>query len=391
MRFRKVIDFLHLWLGLISGLVVFLLCLTACFLVFEKEIRDITEPYQFVEIRNQPFISPSRVKKLVADKLKKEVSYIIYNAPGRSLTATLKTAKRRSKATVLYINPYTGVILKTTNPDKDFFKFMITGHYYLWLPTKIGKVVVPVATLVFVFLLISGMIMWYPVKRKKVKQSFTIKWKAKWKRLNYDLHNVLGFYAFSILLVFSLTGLVFGFKWFAGSLYWSTTAGKSLKMAHKPHSIPNDGKVSFVNQPEDQLFEKYMINFISVPGHVATLYFPQQAEGSFMIYLNPERDTRYLRETRYFDQYTLKPLKAKGTGFDAGRYANAGFGDRLKRMNYDLHVGSVLGLPTKIIAFLICLLGASLPLTGFYIWWGKRRKADKKKNKSNILPQTISI
>lgn len=385
MRFRKIINFLHLWLGLISGLIVFVLCVTACLLVFEKEIRDFTEPYQFVRARHQPFIKPSQIRAIVAEQFRKEVSNIVYNAPGRSLTATLKSGKKRSRATVLYIDPYTGKVLKITNPDKDFFKFILTGHYYLWLPTKIGKVIVPVATLVFVFLLVSGMIIWYPKKRSQIKRSFTIKWKAKWKRLNYDLHNVLGFYAFLILLIFSLTGLVFGFKWFAGTVYWSTSGGKTVKMSHKPQSAIEDGKSVKIILAEDQLFERHIIKFISAHNHVATLYFPERSKGSFMIYFNPDRTTRYLRETKYFDQYTLKPLEAAGTGFDAGLYKKAGFGDRLKRMNYDLHLGAILGLPTKILAFLVCILGASLPLTGFYIWLGKQRKKTLLKRPNQLL------
>jgi uncharacterized iron-regulated membrane protein len=44
------------------------------------------------------------------------------------------------------------------------------------------------------------------------------------------------------------------------------------------------------------------------------------------------------------------------------------------RMNYDLHTGAVLGLTGKIFAFLISLLIASLPITGFYVWWGRKKK-----------------
>ncbi|KFF30025.1 hypothetical protein IQ37_02355 [Chryseobacterium piperi] len=39
------------------------------------------------------------------------------------------------------------------------------------------------------------------------KQSFSVKWDAKIKRQNYDLHNVFGFYALIILLVVAMTGM----------------------------------------------------------------------------------------------------------------------------------------------------------------------------------------
>jgi uncharacterized iron-regulated membrane protein len=50
-------------------------------------------------------------------------------------------------------------------------------------------------------------------------------------------------------------------------------------------------------------------------------------------------------------------------------------GERLVEMNYDIHVGAIGGLTGKIIAFIASLVCASLPVTGFIIWWGKRRRA----------------
>jgi uncharacterized iron-regulated membrane protein len=46
-------------------------------------------------------------------------------------------------------------------------------------------------------------------------------------------------------------------------------------------------------------------------------------------------------------------------------------------MNYDIHVGSILGLPGKFLAFFASLIGATLPVTGFIIWWVKGRKKKK--------------
>jgi len=52
---------------------------------------------------------------------------------------------------------------------------------------------------------------------------------------------------------------------------------------------------------------------------------------------------------------------------------------KLNNMNYDIHVGQILGITGKIIAFLASLVCASLPVTGFIIWWGKRKKSKKGK------------
>lgn len=57
-----------------------------------------------------------------------------------------------------------------------------------------------------------------------------------------------------------------------------------------------------------------------------------------------------------------------------GAYETAGFGTKLRRMNYDIHIGSILGFPGKVMAFLASLIGASLPITGFLVWYGRKFK-----------------
>ncbi len=52
-------------------------------------------------------------------------------------------------------------------------------------------------------------------------------------------------------------------------------------------------------------------------------------------------------------------------------------GEKAIAANYDVHVGSILGLPTKIIAFIVSIICASLPVTGFLVWYGRRKKTKK--------------
>jgi uncharacterized iron-regulated membrane protein len=53
-------------------------------------------------------------------------------------------------------------------------------------------------------------------------------------------------------------------------------------------------------------------------------------------------------------------------------------GQKIYRANFDIHVGTIGGMPTKVLASFASLVGASLPITGCVIWynrkWGKKRK-----------------
>jgi uncharacterized iron-regulated membrane protein len=66
--FKKAIGKIHLWLGLSSGIIVFIIAITGCLYAFQEEIQNITEKYRFVEKENKPSTkrisrqSPSRNK-----------------------------------------------------------------------------------------------------------------------------------------------------------------------------------------------------------------------------------------------------------------------------------------------------------------------------------------
>lgn len=60
-------------------------------------------------------------------------------------------------------------------------------------------------------------------------------------------------------------------------------------------------------------------------------------------------------------------------------------------MNYDIHVGSVLGLTGKFIAFFASLISASLPITGFLIWWGKQKFGKKAPTSSKVTAKAIPL
>ena len=74
---------------------------------------------------------------------------------------------------------------------------------------------VGIPVVLFIIMLITGIILWWPKNKKAGKGRFSFDWKnvKTWKRKNYDLHNVLGFYASFIALLLSLSGIYFAYPW----------------------------------------------------------------------------------------------------------------------------------------------------------------------------------
>jgi uncharacterized iron-regulated membrane protein len=56
------------------------------------------------------------------------------------------------------------------------------------------------------------------------------------------------------------------------------------------------------------------------------------------------------------------------------KHQDKNLGEKAIAANYDVHVGSIFGIWSKILAFVVSLICASLPVSGFLIWWGRRKR-----------------
>jgi uncharacterized iron-regulated membrane protein len=378
--FRTINDWLHLWLGLISGLIVFIVSITGCIYCFQKEITSLTQPYQFVKAEEKAYLSPSALKKIAeqhhfGDKAGKPGSVInAVQYPGKGKAAIATYRDKKTGYMMIYMNPYSGEVLQVKALEKDFFRIILMGHFNLWLPREIGQQIVSWSTLIFIFLLISGLIMWWPknLRKANVNKSFKVKWKATFKRVNYDLHNVLGFYVLIGALIIAITGIYYGFKWVPKSMYWVTSGGKKMpdRRATVFSDTTNFPAQTALYSPEDSVWNNMNREYKGQGSLQIT--FAQKFSDVISASHNPEEGTYYKNHTRYFDRYSLQEIPGKSIynkPFEEGSGA-----DKLIRMNYDIHVGAIGGITGKIIAFLISLVSGSLPVTGFIIWWGKKRK-----------------
>lgn len=410
MHLKKIIRKIHLILGLSSGLLILFLGITGCMLAFQREIENATQPYRFVTPQAKQFLPPSQLMATAAAKLPgKAVHSVLYQRNGKTAQVSFFQFIPERYYYIVYLDPYNGHVLKIKNMQRDFFYQVLQGHYYLWLPPAIGQPIIASATLIFVIMMVSGLILWWPKNRAARKQRFTIKLNARWRRKNYDLHYVLGFYVTWVAIIIALTGLVWGFQWFARAVY-SGAGGKgnvvyrepasdtltaaSVLMAQGPameRRIQEPSAPSMRQQDHeadktysgngvyyrswiyadveamDRIWEQMNAEFPAAPS--LEVHHPTATASPIVVTINPDASTYWKADYRFFDRYSLKELKASSI---YGRYKDAKAADKLIRMNYDIHTGGILGLPGKILMFFASLIAASLPVTGFFIWWGRR-------------------
>lgn len=375
--FRKLCRNLHLWLGLLSGIVVMVVCATGGLYVFKDEIEDATEPWRFVKAEQRPLLLPEQLIAM-ADEAAGGLhpSAITYGEATDAVRVDYWNAAGGSKA--VFLNPYTGQVIKVVKHEAgefDFFSFILRGHRTLWLPRAAGNAIVDYGVLVFSIVLLTGLFIWWPRRwsRKAVRSRLTIRRPFRWSRLDFDLHNVVGFYALLPLFVLCVTGLIFGLPWFARTVYSFTSGGRTLQAYTLPVS---DTLKADVHQTAS-LNRLYMQMRHEAPGAVEFyLTIPQSKSDIYRVSVVHQRKSYYRTDNLFFDQYTLSPLQ--GTGSYAGHYDKVPWADRLMRMNLEIHDGRMWGIGGKIVMFLAAVVGTSLPVTGFLLWRKRTRPKQRR-------------
>lgn len=102
---KKILLGLHKYLGLSTGLVLFIVALTGCFLSFKEEIENCYSPYKTVAIEASEFLKPSTIKN-IASKLipNKTIHGVVYGKLDEALEVVFYEATPEFYQS-LYVNP----------------------------------------------------------------------------------------------------------------------------------------------------------------------------------------------------------------------------------------------------------------------------------------------
>lgn len=370
---KKLMAWLHLWLGLASGLVLLIVCLTGSLLTFEDELEPVI--YRKVNI-----VAVPSTNVIPLDSL----THIAENAyPGIKLSRVVVSAERDRSVEFrlgrkgkgkglkeIFVNPYTGEVTYKGNYGSRFFQLVIDIHRYLLLG-KTGKVITGISCAICFFLLISGIVIWWPANKKAIKQRFKIKWDASGKRLTWDLHAVSGFYISIFLVFITLTGLIWSYDW-VEDLLFQLADGKPRKEVKVKNLEKGDIQELGLYQG---IYEQ--INRIYPWEGQVTLNMPEKDGQAITVQKVNEEALTPESDAAYFDSHS-------GRLIEKLPFNNLSTANKIRKMNLPIHAGSILGWPTQIIALIVVLFTGSLPITGFLIWWRRGKKSKKKPAKKLV-------
>ncbi len=361
-RQRQVFFSLHRYLGLAIGLLLAFIGITGSLLVFEPEIDHWLTDRQFGQVIPQAQrLAPEQLitAAKVAYPNLKPVSLYFPDQPEQPFKLRMKSSQPNPKVYLdgnyeVFLNSYSGKVLGDRIERFNYYRLLLNLHYRLFAE-DVGIVIAGIAGFLLMVLSFSGLVLW-PGWRKLIT-GFKIKWNANPKRLNFDLHKVIGVTTVVFLVLTAFTGVCWNFYEFSQPAIYALTATPTLP---DPVSKPIAGK------PPLKLSDLLANAEAAFPeGQMTTINLPTKPEDSFSAYLKLGNGLDY-GNVVYLDQFSGQVIR-----IDDERKAK--LGDRILNAFVPLHFGTFGGISTRILYVFVGLAPAVLLVTGFVMWRYRRR------------------
>lgn len=385
-KFKKWTAKLHLWLGLSIGLIIFIVSITGAVYAFQEEITNLVRKEVIynkeIDIDNKKTLPLKVLEQKVNEYAKVDYPVHWVNVPMNKNMNYVFYYYERNPDTwnyfdefviyqSVYINPFTGEIVGSFDEKNSFFNIIKFVHWSLLFQSDWGKYITGIPTLIFVIMLITGIILWWPKNKKSRKQRFWFQWKniKNWKRKNYDLHSILGFYSSFIAIIAAITGLFYSFFFMQALIYFVFSGFKTeypdFSKYHVEYNAQErvDDRLEKMSKKVEELYPEaygYALDF----GHE---HIGEHEHPYFSVFVKQLSYSYHINHEVIFDENTGEMLYNHN-------YNDKNLGQKALAANYDIHIGAVLGIWGKIIAFISSLVCASLPITGFLVWWGRKNK-----------------
>ena len=345
---HRVFLIAHRWLALVAAVFLTVVALSGGLLVLEGPVGRARQPH--VVPAGAPLPLDTLVQRARAASRGGDVERMsLGDAPDLAWGVGFSS-------TSVLINPYTGAILPEPPGPDPLVTFMRKVHllHTQLLGGRVGNTIVSAVTFVALFLVVSGIVVWWREKLWRVRTS------GSWKRTNFDLHHSLGIFSAMVLLIITSTGL------------WVRYATVDEWM-RKLNSSPTPPVPS---QPAaDSGTRVLSLDSIAgaaraaVPGApITNIQLPPGPTRPAMVQLKyPEDRTPAGRSRVFVDKYRGTVLRAMNT-----RTAEAG--QHMIDVKRSLHTGDIYGVPTQILWMLGALLLATQTVTGVLMWWNAKRR-----------------
>jgi uncharacterized iron-regulated membrane protein len=230
---RRAVFQVHLWVGLGVGLYVLAISVSGSALVFLPQLRRNFSRRTVVVTASDPRMSVGEVTQHAQSAYP---TYEVDNiregeAPGQPDEVVLERAHKRIDR---FFDPYTGLDLGNRfSVAEQVFTWLIGLHDVL-LGGSTGRLVNGIGSCFLTLLAFTGGVVWWP-GIKNWRRSAKVSWKARFPRLNWDLHSAIGFWCWLFVLAWGISGIYFCFPALSFNPRIHLMAGSFLSLLTELH------------------------------------------------------------------------------------------------------------------------------------------------------------
>lgn len=358
----------HFWMGLLVAPVIIIASVTGSIYVFKEDLQRVMYPeLMFTDgPTNQQQGFDAFEAAVSAHNPADELRFLNVSAePGRAWLgyAEQHLEDGSEKVTQYYFDPATGELLGTLDNETSFFRVVLAIHRRLFAGTP-GRVIVETATSWGIISILTGLWLWWPRKKEKIWGVWLPRIRGSTKTVLRDWHTVPGVYIALFALIIMVTGLLF-------TRVWGTAVRAGVFATGGFPEFFTDPPVSAIPDGDSDPQR------ISVDAAMATAFghYDFARDGFSLGLPHDETDTFQIitdthvpladRGAVYLDQYSGETLV-----FETSK--DIPMATHVLLAFYPIHVGSIFGLPTKILAVLACLILIAMSVTGIWLWWRRR-------------------
>jgi uncharacterized iron-regulated membrane protein len=206
---RKALFQIHLWTGIGLGIYILLSSVSGSAIVFRNELYKNLWPGPKLVAITGPRLTKDQVKAAVRRQWPKYSVTYIWDAkrPDEATEVWIEPdGVSHPKTKGRLVNPFTGQDLGPSRPTMIGVLAWFSDLHTNLLAGNTGRKVNGMMAILVVVLSVTGLLIWWP-GTGRVKRSLTIDVKSNWKRLNWDLHTVIGVWMFAFVFIWGVTGV----------------------------------------------------------------------------------------------------------------------------------------------------------------------------------------
>lgn len=204
---RQALFQVHLWAGVLLSLYLIAIALSGSVLVYKDELTRWSLPSTLHSFSPGQMAMPEAVMAHFAQQQPGGIATSL-QFPSPVLPAFLLEGKSSLGRPVRWIgDPLTAALYPAPRTWLDEVHDL---HYDLLLPAAWGMQVNSLGAAVLLLLSLTGIVLWWPGVRLWAR-GLRVHVRGSWRRLNYDLHNAIGFWTLGLVLAWAVSGVYFGF------------------------------------------------------------------------------------------------------------------------------------------------------------------------------------